>query len=115
VAGVDVRSATIELVEVEEEVDLHGSLIAGELAEARGEGVRVKRGRSDGEHGAPPVMHLRITRILGLRKRTGRIPAAILGRDRRKRAERRFARPARCCVRLRGHFEVIELREAPRD
>jgi hypothetical protein len=39
VSSVDVGAAAVELVEVEQEVDLDVSLLAGELAKAGGEGV----------------------------------------------------------------------------
>jgi hypothetical protein len=44
-AGLDERAAAIELIQVQEEVDLDVSFLAGEHAQAKGEGGGVERGR----------------------------------------------------------------------
>ena len=51
-AGLDERAAAIELVQVEQEVDLDVSFLAGELAQAKGEGAGVERGGDERGHGA---------------------------------------------------------------
>jgi hypothetical protein len=56
-AGFDERAAAIELLQVQKEVYLDVPFLAGELAQAKGEGGGVERGRDGRGHGAPPVLH----------------------------------------------------------
>jgi hypothetical protein len=50
VANLDVGASGVELREVEQEVDLDLPLLAGELGEAHGEGIRVERFGDGCEH-----------------------------------------------------------------
>jgi hypothetical protein len=55
VAGLEPGLAPVEHLEVEEELDQDGALVAGELREAAGEGGGVEQRGSGGGHG----VHLR--------------------------------------------------------
>jgi hypothetical protein len=58
VAGLEEGAPAVELIEVEEELDLDVSFIAGEVAEAAGEGGGVERGRGERVHERAPPSEL---------------------------------------------------------